>query len=214
MNDDFHRELVAGLLEDSLDRPGSHVLWSTQGFGMARIYLTEDRDVRLNIWHSALAVDGLTPETGMVHTHPWDFTSRIVVGQLRNQRYRWQRSGPDVIRDGWCRAEITPGPGGHFDAAGPSGHDSRRFGNLVKLPLENNGCSYGPGGTYSQTHDEIHHTEYVDGTVTINRRERGSLPDRAFTFWKSDREWVSAEPKPADGGDLVLALEAALELLS
>lgn len=233
MNPDFHVPLVRSFLLDNFPLGVNDSRWSTQGFGMARIYLDDTRNLRLNIWHSALAVPGLSPETGMVHTHPWDFTSRIIAGRLSNYRYRWEsvENEDAKLLAPWRCAEITPGPGGSVTgsdgrAIKPSGYDVRRFGTLVPVVRQYGDRSfhaehYRPGGIYSQSFDEIHHTEYEDGTVTINRRDRGDRPDRALTFWKARHDWISAEPNlnrntswsTAPDDVLVAAVEAALEQL-
>lgn len=206
--DDFHADLVRRVLLTALSADNLPD-WSTQGFGMARTYVGS-RDVRINVWHSALLVPGLDFETGMVHTHPWDFRSRIVCGTLTNTRWLHDANGAEF----W-EARITPGPGGDFTnadgrATAPSGYPTRELVLLRPAAQE----TYVVGDVYGQRHDEIHHTSYVDGTVTINRRHRGDLPDAASTFWRKGRDWISAEPITAGIETAVeKAILGALDLL-
>lgn len=209
---DFHPETLIALLTREVDRLYEDTdTWSMQGFGMARMYLpsTDDAEsVRLNVWHTALRTPGLSPLTGMVHTHPWDFTSRVIAGELTNVLYLPAPSG-----DLYVRSEITPGPGGDF--TGPDGFAERPSGypDRDSATLRSIARTYGPGESYSQTFTQIHHTEYVDGTVTLNRRRREGRPDRAFTLWANGHKWVSAEPRVATLDALTVALTAAIVLL-
>ena len=55
--------------------------WSIQGFGMLRCYLT--KEVRLHVWDSSFAVRCVST----IHDHPWDFTSLIVSGAVKQYRF-------------------------------------------------------------------------------------------------------------------------------
>ena len=163
------KELVRAILQNA-DR----FEWSLQGFGMLRLHLS-DR-VRVNVWDTTYRV----PNVSMMHTHPWDFSSTIVVGQLTNSRYALDLDG-----DEFNYAVIQPGPGGG------KVNDKGRI-RLRRLPME----IYGPGDTYEQQHAEIHLSLPADGTVTLNDRRRVG-EDRAFVFWPIGQKWVSAEPRQA-----------------
>lgn len=64
--------------------------WTIQGFGMLRLYITDDQIWRLHIWDTEeMAVEDVT----RTHDHPWDFDSRILSGELRNLRFENVVSG-------------------------------------------------------------------------------------------------------------------------
>lgn len=163
--------------------------WSLQGFGMLRTYLHED--VRLHIWDSAFAVD----EVSTVHDHPWDFTSTIIAGGLKNQRYVIDPEG-----DEWNKQMIVCGPGGHTDS------EVERI-RLRALTPEH----YIGGDTYFQSAEELHESIPHDGTVTVIHRNF-SRPDRdlATVCFPRDKQWVSAEPGPAHMRDVATIVGRSL----
>lgn len=178
------KELTRAILKNA-----AHYDWSLQGFGMLRLHLSDA--VRLNVWDSRYQV----PNVSMMHTHPWDFESTVIVGELRNNRYVKDRHG-DLFE---C-AEIKPGPGGGI---------RNSLGNvgLHRRPVE----IYISGEAYRQSHDEIHISLPADGTVTLNRRKRVG-DDIAQVFWPLGQEWVSAEPRPALPEEVADIAAAALRL--
>lgn len=166
-------------------------VWTAQGFGMLRTYLGDDKVWRLNVWHSALAVENVST----IHDHPWDFTSWIVAGKLRNTRFL---SG-NVFDYPYRGMKIKTGEGG-----GPVGKEGAR--RMGACPAED----YQAGDTYSQLWDEIHKTSCSDGAVTLNKRGRVGDGEHAHVFWDgiNGRKWVDAEPRPATPEDIDLAISA------
>lgn len=157
--------------------------WTLQGFGMFRTYL--ENGARLTMWHEKHRI----PNVSMVHTHPWDFTSYIVCGMMRNQRYsqndvRTPRALP------FMRSLIKAGEGGGLEG-------SPKPVWLSPLQMEN----HFPRTFYCQNFDEIHASYPVSGTVTICDRVVTSPDgkDHAYVFWESGNQWVSAEPRPIEG---------------
>src|SRR6266705_1769973 len=55
--------------------------WSLQGLGMLRLYLDDTH--RMHIWDDRYQVYNVS----QMHTHPWNFTSTVIVGVVRNIRY-------------------------------------------------------------------------------------------------------------------------------
>lgn len=112
--------------------------WSIQGFGMLRTYLDDEHIERLHIWDVDQAVD----DVSTIHDHPWDFTSRIVRGRIRNQRFvaHGSEAAPKFYR-----ARIRCGEGGGLLT------EPERVA-ICSLGVE----AYGPGETYSMEAPELH----------------------------------------------------------
>jgi hypothetical protein len=164
--------------------------WSLQGFGMLRLHL--DGDYRLNIWDKRFRVK----DVSLIHSHPWDFESLILCGELRNQRFAYAAAAP-----AFGYATIKPGPGGGI-------LDKKGLTHLRVFPME----VYHAGQTYCQKYDEIHVSDPVDGTVTLNKRVRVGK-DVADVFWPAGQEWVSAEPRKAEDHEIHIITQLALQLL-
>jgi hypothetical protein len=185
--------LVRFILEHALEYK-----WSIQGFGMLRLYLPGPQEPRLNIWDSRFRV----PNVSIIHTHPWDFNSLIVSGNMLNVRF--------VNRDKVCAgglgpprefnySSITPGPRGGI-------RGEVRTINLAPYPGE----FYTPGNFYHQESGEMHKSEPSDGCITINLRKRVG-DDVALVFWEAGSSWVSAEPRDATAEEVREITRLALE---
>jgi hypothetical protein len=189
---------------DALNNPLEHS-WTVQGFGMLRTYLDPDKRYRLNIWHSALAVPGVS----IIHDHPWHFTSLVIAGAFANQRYTvapaldWSPPGapipaPPTHHYQWIKTGEGGGPKGNVCSA-----------VLTPGPLE----VYTVGDTYAQTRDEVHASFYADGTCTLNdRTER--VGEDARVFWPYGQKWVDAEPRAATATEVVYALTAVRQRIA
>lgn len=182
--------MLAGLLRRS--RPYG---WTVQGFGMLRIYLDTDKRWRLNIWDDRLG----TPGVSVIHDHPWSFTSYVLAGEVTNIRYM---ALPDLMEATHHYQEIVTGEEG-----GPRG-PIRSCCLSSEHPED-----YRAGEWYSQKLDEIHHTQCVRGTVTLNDRTKPTLAHTARVFWPVGSEWVDAKPRPATGLEIEMALGAVAQLL-
>lgn len=169
--------ITESLIDDILAHPFDRD-WSIQGFGMLRTYLDDEHVGRLHIWDTDTAVD----EVSTIHDHPWDFTSRIVRGEIRNQRFVMHDS---ETAPKFYTARIRCGEGG----------------GLVSEPKLAAICSegverYEAGGTYSMLAPELHESFPSRGAVTVIERKFHADKDIATVCWRSG-EWVSAEPRPA-----------------
>lgn len=174
----MNRELVKAVLE------AAHVYkWQLQGLGMLRLYLS--KAVRLHVWHSGFA----TPEASTIHTHPWDFESSVIAGELENIRYK-EWSARDRISDGTTKefysALLHCGPGGGLK-------EDPQSVFLEKLHSE----FYHGGQTYTEKAEEIHESKPKDGTVTIVTRRFKPDEDHARVFWPVGTAWGSAIPRDA-----------------
>lgn len=193
---------VRDLLEDPYDRT-----WTYQGFGMLRTYAGPpgDETIRLNVWSPAHAVENVS----VIHDHPWDFTSLIVCGALTNHTFRLPRQRGtgagdlDALshrRRTYRSVTLRTGEGG-----GPVNPPSD-----VDL-IENGPLTYHAGSEYRQHHVQLHWTEALPGTVTINDREPVERPGgKVATVCWSEGEWVSAEPRPATIAEIGAFAELAL----
>lgn len=63
-----------------LERAHAHD-WTLQGLGMLRLYLPGG--CRLHVWDMEHARN---VGASAIHTHPWDFTSWVIAGKIKNWR--------------------------------------------------------------------------------------------------------------------------------
>ncbi len=187
---DVSRSLVREIIRASRVTPGAFD-WSLQGFGMFRLYITPD--IRLHVWSPVHRVPGVSD----IHDHPWSFVSYVVAGRIENHRYVEAADG-----DVYHRLRIKCGPGG-----GPAGEPERV--RLVDIGAE----VIEPGQSYRQTWRELHRTIAAPGTVSIIGRQPRPDPDHATVCYQPGSEWVSAEPRPAERGEIALAMTGALAAL-
>ena len=152
--------------------------WTLQGLGMLRAYLDDAKRFRLHVWDKRFQVHNVS----LTHTHPWDFKSRIIAGAVHN--IRWAESQGSGVP--YYRQTILCGPGGGLE------------GGPQNVLLKHGAVeSYDEGDTYTQKAREIHTSSPVDGTVTLIERDFHGDVVHANVYWRIDREWVSAEPRPA-----------------
>ncbi len=169
--------------------------WSVQGLGMLRLYLAPH--IRLHVWDRQLLVPGASP----LHTHPWDFESFVVAGQMMNRRYL---EGSIPVPEGslfrFNRVKIQCGEAAH--AVGAAEQVA-----LEERPYE----YYTAGDSYRQQAEEIHWSLPEDGTVTICTRQFREDRDHAFVYWRGKGPWVDAKPRPATDDEVVDVCHRALE---
>lgn len=167
--------------------------WTLQGLGMLRLYLTDDKSVRLHVWDDRHAFPGASE----MHTHPWDMKSTVLSGTVENIRY--SECHPQCIPPAgspYCRQSIFCGEGGGLEG------DPIAIG-IVPFSPE----LYLRGDSYQQSAGEIHVSRPTLGAVTLVERSFRGDVDHAYVYWPADTEWVSAEPRPA-------TLEEVREILS
>jgi hypothetical protein len=179
------KPLVKTLLEhaDALD-------WTTQGLGMLRTYL--EPELRLHVWDRDLRAEDVSE----LHTHPWDFRSLVVAGQVENRRYVEIDGGEPNFN----KQEIFCGQGGGLVDGDPTPV------KISALPTE----IFLPGDVYTQKAEEIHRSTPRSGTVTIVERHFKEDADHAFVFWPLGERWVTAEPRPATDQEIANVVGHAL----
>lgn len=186
--------VIKKLVEDLLRNPDRQE-WTLQGFGMLRCYLSPE--VRLHVWDSRFKA----PNVSELHTHPWDFCSLVVAGEVRNHRFvetaegAHQGSGQQIPRK---RQTIRCGEGG-----GLVGEPVDVF--LAEQPTE----TFGEGDSYAQMANEIHRSIPEDGTVTIIERRFKADTEHAYVYFQG--EWGTAEPRPATPDEVETILAGALK---
>lgn len=200
----YVRPLVADVLENWSSRK-----WSLQGFGMLRTYIS--KELRLHVWDSRFAV----PRVTTVHDHPWDFDSWVISGRIVNTRFRVHpfelppsRGRMTAPLTAFIKTQIVCGPN-----SGNSPSKLKVGGERVWLePL--GAEEYLAGDHYHQSADEVHHSSYADGTVTLVHRR--FLPDteHAHVFFRADEEWVSAEPRDATPDEVSQIVDRAVEMFA
>lgn len=188
----MNKLLVKAVLE------AAHVYkWQIQGLGMLRLYLS--KAVRLHVWHSGFT----SPGVSTLHTHPWDFDSLVVAGELQNVRYR-EWTGRDRIKSKAAREYYSSllhcGPGGGLK-------EDPQLVYLEQLPPE----FYREGDIYAEKAEEIHESKPKDGTVTVVTRQFKPDEDHARVFWPVGTAWGSAIPREATPQEVKAITQFALQ---
>ena len=137
----FDNVLVRNILEHALEYP-----WKYQDIGLLSLRLDDHREYMLHVW----APDRCT-ETAPIHDHPFDFVSRIVVGEMTNGRYVEDPSGAKYLRERYS----------------PPNEESRTT-DYVQLSCEVE--TFTAGREYAHRSHELPDSHQVAGTVTIIHR--------------------------------------------
>jgi len=135
----------------------------------------------------------------VIHDHPWDFRSEIVCGELVNVLYDAVANGPDTHH----MQRIVCGPGGHAVGEPES----------VRLSVHAR-TRYIAGQEYYETGDWLHESQPTPGTVTLVGRAFLEDTEHARVCFPLGTEWVSAEPRPATGEEVIHFTKLALGRLS
>ena len=165
--------LVRTILEHAPDYP-----WRYQDVGLLSLRLDEHREYGLHVWAPDRCI-GTPP----IHDHPFDFVSRIIVGELTNGRYVEDPAGAKYLRERYM----------------PSDEESRTT-DYVQLSSEVEILR--EGDEYAQGAEELHDSRQLPGTVTIIRRAPfGELGELTACRLDEHAAWVSGAartPTPAE----------------
>ena len=180
-----------------LERPLIHP-WTLQGFGMLRLYMKEDKSIRLHIWDPRYRNEDVSE----MHTHPWDFTSYVIAGSITDHKFsRATDSDIEIGRyDEFNEQSILCGVGGGLKG-------DPMVAKLNKLPA----TAYRAGTSYQNYADEIHVSAPEPGSVTLVYRYFREDTEHASVFWDIDKEWVTAEPRRAVDNEVNEICSFALE---
>lgn len=192
-----NQDTVRAICQQPFDG-GRH--WRAHGIGMLRTYLDEERLFRLNLWHR----DMLTPNISTMHTHPWTLHSEVVAGRLTN--IRWDRVG-ELDIGAWAYVEDRIPCGNVSDPEFALKGEARTVYLRPRAPEV-----ILPGKTYSQQPEEIHTTEFVDGTATIMQRDVADGVTEASVFWPLGDQWGDAS-RNVNADEIVRVCHATLALL-
>lgn len=189
MNHEMTKKLVQAVLKSPHNLRGS-----VQGLGMMRTYLSDE--IRLHIWDKSLKIPSVTP----LHDHPWHLDSHIVVGELRQNRFR-------IVPQGTPSAE-------EFNTTTiKCGEGACTLTDTIQVMLRRKPLEvYREGEEYRQHKNEIHESFPVDGTVTIVTRKFTANRDAARVFWKGTGAFISAEPRGATSVEIERITERSLNL--
>lgn len=180
---------IKELLENPLDYE-----WEIQGFGMLRTYI--DKDTRVQIWHNDYKVPNVTD----IHTHPWNFTSKIIQGVMRNICFVETEHNDKSSRGTYNRCLILTGENAYVK--------EKTKVNLTKQTPS----IYIKGTKYKHRKDVPHRTDYVNGTITVLTKKAINEDSLAYSYTPGDSDWVSAAPRIATKGEILFFVNSALEL--
>jgi hypothetical protein len=164
--DGLDQVLVRNILEHPTDYP-----WRWSDIGLLGLRLDDQREFRMHIWVPDRRLGGR-----VIHDHPYDFTSRIVVGEITNLRYVEDPSGDKYLRERYAPAD-----------------EEHRTADLVQLAATVE--TYRAGDRYAQLAHELHDSRPLPGTVSLLRcsfREVGELT----VCRPEDAPWVSGRSRP------------------
>ena len=139
--DYFDKVLVRNILQHAVEFP-----WRYQDIGLLSLPLDGHREYALHVWAPERCV-GPPP----IHDHPFDFLSKIIVGELTNARYAEDSSGTKYLRERYS----------------PSNEDCRTT-DFVQLTSRVDILR--EGDEYTQVAAELHDSRQLPGTVTVIQR--------------------------------------------
>jgi hypothetical protein len=174
--------LVRNILEHPHEYP-----WRYQDIGLLVLHLDGNREYGLHIWAPDRCI-GTPP----IHDHPYDFVSRIVVGELTNARYVEDPTGAKYMRERYS----------------PPNEESR-ITDYVQLSSEVE--TFREGDEYAQVSDELHDSHQLPGTVTIIQRA-AFREVAALTVCRADENaaWVSGASRAPTSEEIADITKKAL----
>ena len=183
MENALDKVLVRMILEHAQD-----YAWRIQAIGLLGLRLDDHREYRLHVWDPSYSL-----EDPPVHDHPFDFTSRIIAGEMTNTRYTEDPSGIEYSRVRYSTAD----------------EDARRTDTVR---LSGTATTFTEGGRYVQLAHELHGSWQLPGTVTIIRQTPRDVPVPELTVCHlHEARWVSGEARPATPEEVKIFTAKALE---
>lgn len=168
-------------------------VWSLQGLGMFRLYLSQQR--RLHVWAPSFAFK----DVSTIHTHPWKFESSVISGHVTDVVFEEAADGGAAPMH---RQKIICGPGGCAVGECTNTFLRERYRRTVRA-----------GECYSLASHEIHESRPAPGTITLIDRTFGVDTEHAYVFFPHGTPWVSAEPRTATGDEVDAMKRIALDRL-
>ncbi len=182
MTETLNKALVLTILRHAEDFP-----WRiTHEIGLLGLRLDDRRECRLHVWDSTGNV-----EDPPVHNHPYDFTSRIIVGELTNTRYEEDPAGDEYLRFRY-----------------PPAAEALRRSDTVTLSAA--ATTFTEGGQYGQLAHELHASWQLPGTVTVIRCSWVDASDLTVCL-RDASSWRSGQARDATRDEIKTVVSKALE---
>lgn len=175
------KALVFTLLRHAEDFP-----WRMQDIGLMALRLDDRREFRLHVWDPSSSV-GDPP----IHDHPYDFTSRIIVGELTNTRYVEDAAGDEHLRFRYS----------------PPDEEQRRSETVRLCAAAESLCE---GDEYGQLAHELHASGQQPGTVTLIRCSWGVTRELTVCL-RDEASWRSGQARDATREEIKTFAARALE---
>lgn len=167
MDETLSKALVFTILRHAEDFP-----WRMQEIGLMGLRLDDQREYRIHVWDPS---DNLGDPP--IHDHPYDFTSKVIAGEMTNTRYVEDPEGDEYIR---------------FRYSLPA-EDQRR---LDTVTLSATPEAVVQGGEYGQLAHELHASWQLPGTVTVIRCSWGG-PRELTVCLRDEDSWRSGQARDA-----------------
>lgn len=181
MGEALCKALVFTMLRHAEDFP-----WRMHDIGLMGLRLDDQREYRLHVWDPSYSA-GDPP----IHDHPYEFTSKIIVGELTNTRYEEDPSGDEYARFRYS----------------PSAEDQRRS-DTVRLSAT--ATTFTEGGQYRQLAHELHASQQQSGTVTVIRCSWVEATELTVCL-RDDGSWRSGQGRDATREEVKTVAAKALE---
>lgn len=181
MSERVEKALVLTILRHAED-----FSWRMHDIGLMGLRLDDRRQFRLHVWDPTYSV-GDPP----VHDHPYDFTSKIIVGELTNTRYEEDPAGDEYIRFRYC----------------PGAEDLRRADTVT---LSATATTFTAGGQYRQLAHELHASSQPPGTVTVIRCSWVEASELTVCL-RDQSSWRSGQARDATRDEIKTLATKALE---
>lgn len=161
--------------------------WVHQGVGFLRTYLDKKEKFRLHLWHPEIQVQSVEH----IHTHNWDFTSRVVAGLLINKQF-----------------EVKIDPEGKYwrDTLG-------MLGLPVRCTLvSSSNRKYKKGDLYFERAETAHTVQLLGPCISIIERNFVE-PEKVFSFRHINEKWADTIARPATEKELDYYIPQFKEML-
>jgi hypothetical protein len=181
MSETLNKALVFTILRHAED-----FRWRMLDIGLMGLRLDDRREYRLHVWDPSCMT-----EEPPVHDHPYDFTSRVIAGELTNTRYREDPAGDEYVRFRYW----------------PPAEDQRRS-DTVKLSATPETVT--EGEEYHQLAHELHAGWQQPGTVTVIRCSWVD-PRELTVCLRHDGSWYSGQARDPTRQEIKAFTAKALE---
>jgi hypothetical protein len=181
MSGTLSNALVLTILRHAEDFP-----WRMQEIGLMGLRLDDQREYRIHVWDPTYNV-GDPP----IHDHPYDFTSKVIAGEMTNTRYVADPEGDEYIR---CHYSLPT--------------EDQRWSDTVRLSATPE--TVAQDGEYRQLAHELHASWQRPGTVTVIRCS-WSEPRELTVCLRDEGSWRSGHARDATRDEIKAFTTKALE---